>query len=151
RFRFSINDDYIIKYFEPGTSRLDERIQAAVKVAKAGYPLGFIIAPIYIHEGWEGGYMEMFEKLEASLPAVVKENVTFEMIQHRFTKPAKRVIQKNYPMTKLELDESKRKMKWGRYGIYKYVYQDEQQEVIKDTIGGYIKRYFPEAKIEYFT
>lgn len=151
RFRFSINDDYIIKYFEPGTSRLDERIQAAVKVAEAGYPLGFIIAPIYIHEGWEGGYMEMFEKLEASLPAVVRENVTFEMIQHRFTKPAKRVIQKNYPMTKLELDESKRKMKWGRYGIYKYVYQDEQQEVIKDTIGGYIKRYFPEAKIEYFT
>jgi spore photoproduct lyase len=151
RFRFSINDDYIIKYFEPGTSRLHERIEAAVKVAEAGYPLGFIVAPIYLHENWEEGYLEMFEKLEASLPEFARKDLTFEMIQHRFTKPAKRVIQENYPMTKLELDESKRKTKWGRYGIYKYVYRDEQQEAIKDTIGGYVKRFFPEAKIEYFT
>src|SRR5699024_1824764 len=50
RFRFSINDDYVIKYFEPGTSRLNERINAAVKVAEAGYPLGFIVAPIYLHD-----------------------------------------------------------------------------------------------------
>jgi spore photoproduct lyase len=151
RFRFSVNDDYIIKYFEPGTSRLHERIEAAAKVAEAGYPLGFIVAPIYLHDGWKSGYHEMFEKLEATLPAIAKKDLTFEMIQHRFTKPAKRVIQENYPMTKLELDESKRKWKWGRYGIGKYVYTSEEQEDIKDTLGGYIHRYFPEAKIEYFT
>ncbi|MGM8364538.1 spore photoproduct lyase [Virgibacillus sp. W0181] len=151
RFRFSINDDYVIKYFEPGTSRLHERIEAAVKVAEAGYPLGFIVAPIYLHEGWEDGYHEMFEKLEAMLPGFAKKGLTFEMIQHRFTKPAKRVIQENYPMTKLELDEAKRKWKWGRYGIGKYVYQNEEQEDIKKTLGSYIDKYFPEAKIEYFT
>jgi len=151
RFRFSINDDYIIKYFEPGTSRLKERIEAAVKVAEAGYPLGFIVAPIYLHEGWKDGYHEMFERLEASLPAFARKDLTFEMIQHRFTKPAKRVIEENYPMTKLELDESKRKWKWGRYGIGKYVYTDQEQEDIKDTLGSYIHKYFPEAKIEYFT
>ncbi|MUV36465.1 Spore photoproduct lyase [Lentibacillus sp. JNUCC-1] len=151
RFRFSVNDEYIIKYFEPGTSRLNERIEAAVKVAEAGYPLGFIVAPIYIHEGWQEGYKEMFEKLEAALPQKATKDLTFELIQHRFTKPAKRVIQENYPMTKLELDESKRKWKWGRYGIGKYVYQDNEQEAIKDTLGGYIKSFFPDAKIEYFT
>lgn len=151
RFRFSINDDYIIKYFEPGTSRLNERINAAVKVAEAGYPLGFIVAPIYIHDGWQDGYHEMFEKLRTALPDFAKKDLTFEMIQHRFTKPAKRVIQENYPMTKLELDESKRKWKWGRYGIGKYVYTDTEQEEIKDTLGGYIERYFPEATLEYFT
>lgn len=151
RFRFSINDDYIIKYFEPGTSRLDERIKAAIKVAEAGYPLGFIVAPIYLHEGWKDGYHEMFEKLKNALPEFAKKNLTFEMIQHRFTKPAKRVIQQNYPMTKLELDEEKRKWKWGKYGIWKYVYPDKEQEDIKDTLGSYIKRYFPEAKLEYFT
>lgn len=151
RFRFSINDDYVIKYFEPGTSRLKERIEAAVKVAEADYPLGFIIAPIYLHEGWKDGYHEMFERLEAALPKFARKNLTFEMIQHRFTKPAKRVIEQNYPMTKLELDESKRKWKWGRYGIGKYVYTDEEQADIKETLGGYLKKYFPEAKIEYFT
>lgn len=151
RFRFSINDEYVIKYFEPGTSRLHERIQAAVKVANAGYPLGFIIAPIYLHEGWKDGYKKMLEKLVEHLPKKAHENLTFEMIQHRFTKPAKRVIQKNYPMTKLELDESKRKQKWGRYGIYKYVYTDPEQEEIKDTLGNYIQTFFPQANIEYFT
>ncbi|WP_226035803.1 spore photoproduct lyase [Aquibacillus saliphilus] len=151
RFRFSINDDYVIKFFEPGTSRLPERFEAAVKVAEAGYPLGFIIAPIYLHEGWQQGYGEMLEKLEDALPDFAKKDLTFELIQHRFTQPAKRVIQKNYPMSKLELDESKRKWKWGRYGIGKYVYQNEQQEDIKDTIGGSINRLFPNAKIEYFT
>lgn len=151
RFRFSINDDYVIKYFEPGTSRLNERIEAAVKVAEADYPLGFIIAPIYLHEGWKEGYKEMFEKLEATLPSFAKKDLTIEMIQHRFTKPAKRVIQQNYPMTKLELDEEKRKWKWGKYGIGKYVYTDEEQEDIKDTLGQYIDTYLPEAKLEYFT
>ena len=73
------------------------------------------------------------------------------MIQHRFTKPAKRVIQQNYPMTKLELDEEKRKWTWDKYGIGKYVYTDEEQEDIKDTLGQYIDTYLPEAKLEYFT
>ncbi|WP_077305296.1 spore photoproduct lyase [Terribacillus halophilus] len=151
RFRFSINDDYVIKYFEPGTSRLKDRIEAAVKVAEAGYPLGFIVAPIYLHEGWQQGYPEMLEHLEAALPAHAKKNLTFELIQHRFTKPAKRVIQKNYPMSKLELDENKRKYKWGRYGIGKYVYQNEEQEEIKDVIGSNIYKMFPQSRIEYFT
>lgn len=151
RFRFSMNDDYIIKNFEPGTSRQDERIEAARKVGEAGYPLGFIIAPIYLHEGWKEGYKEMFEKLEAALPPSATKDLTFELIQHRFTRPAKNVIEKNYPMTKLELDESKRKWKWGRYGIGKYVYTDQEQEDIKATLGRYIQTYFPQAKLEYFT
>lgn len=151
RFRFSINDDYVIKFFEPGTSRLNERIEAAVKVAEADYPLGFIIAPIYLHEGWREGYQLMLEHLAESLPAKAKKDLTFELIQHRFTKPAKRVIQKNYPMSKLELDESKRKTKWGRYGIWKYVYQDKEQEEMKDLFLKKIPELFPKAKVEYFT
>ena len=96
-------------------------------------------------------YHEMFEKLEATLPAIAKKDLTFEMIQHRFTKPAKRVIQENYPMTKLELDESKRKWKWGRYGIGKYVYTSEEQEIYKDTLGGntFIATFLKQDRIFY--
>ncbi|ARI75531.1 spore photoproduct lyase [Halobacillus mangrovi] len=151
RFRFSMNADYVIKYLEPGTSRLDERIEAAVKVAEAGYPLGFIVAPIYLYDDWKEGYRILFEKLHDQLPDHATKDLTFELIQHRFTKPAKRVIQKNYPMTKLEMDEEKRKYKWGRYGIGKYVYQKDEQEEMKTTLGGYINQYFPEAQLEYFT
>ena len=73
---------------------LAKRIEAAGKVARAGYPLGFIVAPIYLHEGWQNGYFLMFERLDAELPLDVRDDITFEFIQHRFTKPAKRVIEK---------------------------------------------------------
>ena len=36
----------------------------------------------------------MFERLDAELPLDVRDDITFEFIQHRFTKPAKRVIEK---------------------------------------------------------
>ncbi|GAA0328246.1 spore photoproduct lyase [Bacillus carboniphilus] len=151
RFRFSVNADYVIKYFEPGTSPLAKRIEAATKIANAGYPLGFIVAPIYLHEGWKEGYKELFKKLDESLPKETRNDLTFELIQHRFTKPAKRVIMQNYPMTKLELDEEKRKYKWGRYGIGKYVYQKDEQEEMEEVLRGYVEKYFPQAKVEYFT
>ncbi|MFD1018721.1 spore photoproduct lyase [Thalassobacillus hwangdonensis] len=153
RFRFSINADYVIKYFEPGTSPLDKRLEAAKKVAEAGYPLGFIVAPIYVHEGWEQGYYHMFEKLYDQLKDVNydEEDLTFELIQHRFTKPAKRVIEKNYPKTKLEMNEEERKYKWGRYGIGKYVYETDVQERLKETISAYAKEFFPASTISYFT
>ncbi|MBB5173292.1 spore photoproduct lyase [Texcoconibacillus texcoconensis] len=151
RFRFSINADYVIRNFEHGTSPLTKRIEGAAKVADAGYPLGFIIAPIYLHEGWKEGYEDMFQKLDKQLPHAARRDLTFELIQHRFTKPAKRVIQKNYPMTKLELDEERRKYKWGKYGIGKYVYQTDEQEEIESTLTRLVHSYFPEANIEYFT
>ncbi|MCL6617378.1 MAG: spore photoproduct lyase, partial [Anoxybacillus ayderensis] len=151
RFRFSVNSRYVIQNFEPGTSSFDARLEAARKVAHAGYPLGFIVAPIYMHDGWEEGYFELFERLNTNLQGIDLTDLTFELIQHRFTKPAKTVIQKRYPKTKLDLDETKRKYKWGRYGIGKYVYQDEEANRLNDTIRSYIAQFFPEATIEYFT
>ncbi|MFC5447937.1 spore photoproduct lyase [Paenibacillus aestuarii] len=151
RFRFSVNADYVIKNFEPGTSRFHERIEAAGKVARAGYPLGFIIAPIIWHEGWEEGYARLLEKLHEQLPQEAVQDLTFEMIQHRFTKTAKNVIQKRYPKTKLEMDEEKRKYKWGRWGQGKYVYPDDQANALREFITEQIFDKFPDAKIEYFT
>ncbi|MGN1400695.1 MAG: spore photoproduct lyase [Bacillus sp. (in: firmicutes)] len=151
RFRFSVNSRYVIKNFEPGTSGFDERLNAAKKVAAAGYPLGFVVAPIYMHEGWKEGYLELFQRLSDSLEGISLPNLTFELIQHRFTKPAKKVIQKHYPKTKLELNEEDRKYKWGRYGIGKYVYKKDDAEDLKTTISSYINHFFPSAEILYFT
>lgn len=151
RFRFSLNDEYVIKFFEAGTSSLLDRIEAAKKVANAGYPLGFIIAPIYIHDGWQDGYRQLFETLHDYFPKPINEPITFELIQHRFTKPAKRIIEKNYPKSKLVMDEEARRYKWGRYGIGKYVYKKDDEELLQETLEGYIHTYFPDARLEYFT
>ncbi len=151
RFRFSVNSDHVIKQFEPGTSSFLERIEAAGKVAKADYPLGFIVAPLILHDKWREGYLELFERLEAILPPYARKDLTFELIQHRFTKTAKNIIQKRYPKSKLEMNEEERKYKWGRYGRGKYVYKDDEAGELKETIQSYIDRFFPEAKMEYFT
>ena len=151
RIRFSVNADYVIKNFEPATSSFEERIEAAGKVARAGYPLGFIIAPIIWHEGWEEGYAELLQKLALALPPETGKGLTFEMIQHRFTKTAKTVIEKRYPKSKLEMDIEKRKKKWGRWGQNKYVYPDEQQTALREFITERIFEHFPEAGIDYFT
>ena len=150
RIRFSVNADYVIRNFEPGTSSFADRIAAAGKVARAGYPLGFIIAPIIWHEGWEAGYAELLRKLKAEVPPEA-EDLTFELIQHRFTKTAKRVIEARYPKTKLEMDEAKRKYKWGRYGQGKYVYPDEQANALREHLTELIFENFPKASIDYFT
>ncbi|WJH34308.1 spore photoproduct lyase [Paenibacillus sp. CC-CFT747] len=151
RIRFSVNADYVIKNFEPATSSFADRITAAGKVAHAGYPLGFIVAPIIWHEGWEDGYRHLFEKLKETLPAEAVKDLTFELIQHRFTKTAKNVILQRYPKTKLEMDEAKRKYKWGRWGQGKYVYPDEQAQALREFITEQIFEKFPEAHIDYFT
>ncbi|MFX3619119.1 MAG: spore photoproduct lyase [Sporolactobacillus sp.] len=151
RFRFSLNDEYVIKFFEAGTSRLVERIEAAKKVANAGYPLGFIIAPIYIHDGWQEGYRQLFETLHNNLPGPMEVPMTFELIQHRFTGPAKLVIEKNYPHSKLVMNKEERRYKWGRYGIGKYIYKKEDEQLLQETMEGYIHHYFPDAEVAYFT
>ncbi|RUS48274.1 spore photoproduct lyase [Cohnella sp. AR92] len=151
RIRFSVNADYVIKNFEPATSRFAERIEAAGKIAKAGYPLGFIIAPIIWYDGWQEGYGELLRKLGAALPEEASADLTFELIQHRFTKTAKSTIEKRYPKTRLEMDEAKRKKKWGRWVQHKYVYPDEQADALREYITEQIFAHFPKAKIEYFT
>lgn len=151
RFRFSVNAATVVRNFEPNTSPLANRIEAARKVVEAGYPLGFIIAPIYLFEGWEREYTELLEQLATAIPSAYHADITFELIQHRFTKPAKRVIQARYPKSKLDLDETKRKYKWGRYGIGKYVYQDVKQQQIRTLFETKIPQLFAGSKIEYFT
>ena len=129
----------------------DQRIAASGKVARAGYPLGFIVAPLVIYDGWQEGYEELIKRLADALVPEAKRDLTFELIQHRFTKAAKRIIQQNYPKTKLDLDEEKRKYKWGKYGRGKYVYPDDEAGALNVHMHALIEKYFPEAKIDYFT
>jgi spore photoproduct lyase len=152
RFRFSINSGYVIKNFEHNTASLDERLAAAAKMAEAGYPMGFVVAPIMIYNGWEEQYANLFERLKHSLSHMQSaEPVTFELIQHRFTAVAKGHILERFPNTKLDLDEENRELKWGRFGRYKYVYPRETALGMKEFIRNSILEHFPDARIEYFT
>lgn len=150
KFRFTLNSRYVIDNFEHNTSNFHERIDAVKKIAAAGYPIGFIIAPIMIYDNWKEEYKELFETLKIAL-AGYHEEVSFELIQHRFTKAAKELIVQRFKNTKLDLDEEKRLLKWGPYGKFKYVYKKTESEGIKKYISELINNNFEQAIIEYFT
>ena len=152
RFRVSVNSRYVIKNFEHNTGSFDERIAAASKISRAGYPTGFIVAPIMVYDDWEKEYLELFDYLKQNVDiARSGQPVTFELIQHRFTPVAKKYILQRYPNTKLDMDEASRSVKWGKYGRFKYVYPKETAQEIKAYISGLINERFPNAVIEYFT
>lgn len=149
RFRFTLNADSLITRYEHLTPPLSERITAAAKVAKSGYPLGFIVAPIFYYPLWKSDYYAMFEELAKTLPDV-SESITFEFISHRFTKRAKSNIEELFPMTQLPLEESERMFKFGQFGYGKYLYQTELRQEMEGFFRDLAGRFFPTAKIEYF-
>jgi spore photoproduct lyase len=150
RFRFSLNTPEIIQKFEHNTTSLQERIIAANKIAKAGYPLGFIIAPLFIYPGYEEGYANLFQQLAHSLKKIPAD-LTFELITHRFTSSAKKIILERFPGTALDLNEATRHRKFGRYGLVKYIYPQMAYIRLKENIISLLEQFFPASQVEYFT
>lgn len=150
KFRFSINTPYVINNFEHNTCSITERLAAAKKIANAGYPIGFIIAPIMIYDNWTEDYKILINDLRNELTDF-NELITFELIQHRFTSTAKELILTRFPNTKLDMNEENRLLKWGPYGKFKYVYPKEKSLKIKDYISKLIQDSFSNSIIEYFT
>ena len=150
KFRFTINSRYIINNFEHNTSDFNERIEAVKKIAFAGYPIGFLIAPIMIYDNWKEEYKGLIHTLKTALEGY-NDEISFELIQHRFTKTAKELIVQRFKNTKLDLNEEKRQLKWGPYGKFKYVYKKNESEEVKNYISELINNDFENAIIEYFT
>lgn len=150
RFRFSLNAAAIIGRYEHHTPDLAERVAAAVRVAAAGYPLGFIIAPIFVFPAWREGYGDLFHSLAAALPAAAADDLTFEFITHRFTKRAKGNITAIFPATTLPLGEEERRYKFGQFGYGKYIYGDETMRTVREFMTAQVATHFPAAKVEYF-
>jgi DNA repair photolyase len=63
RARFSLNAESISQQYEKGVPSPQRRIEAALKMKKAGYPVGFLIAPVIIFPGWKEEYGALLKKL----------------------------------------------------------------------------------------
>jgi spore photoproduct lyase len=147
-FRFSLNTESIIRRYEHGTPVLTARLAAAKKVVAAGYPLGFLVAPIIASGSWREDYRAMFESA-ADVLGCCPPGLAFELVTHRFTKRAKGIIQEVYPDTSLDLDEETRTFKFGQFGYGKYVYPAELMKEIRDHFKNLVGEYFPDARVKY--
>ncbi|MEJ6951417.1 spore photoproduct lyase [Natronospora cellulosivora (SeqCode)] len=148
-FRFSLNSSYAIKKFEPTTPNPEERIEAATKVYNAKYPTGFLIAPIFIYDGWQKDYEDLIKSLQKKL-GNKGEGISFELITHRYTERAKKIIEEVYPGTELPMNEEARQFKYGQFGYGKYVYPKEKMQEIEEHMQEIIKKSLPESEIKYF-
>ena len=148
-FRFSLNSNYAVKKFEAGTPSPEERIQASSKVYQAGYPMGFLIAPIFIYEGWEEEYNTLIKELQLKLNTG-GNGISFELITHRYTERAREIIQEVYPQNELPMDKENRKFKYGQFGYGKYIYPPDKMKKVKESLIAAIEKYFPQAEIKYF-
>ncbi|PKM51772.1 MAG: spore photoproduct lyase [Firmicutes bacterium HGW-Firmicutes-7] len=147
--RFSINTDSVINQYEQFTASRDKRIEASIKVARAGYPTGFLIAPVFIYPNWKEEYRDLLLRLRSKIPSDLVYPITFEVISHRYTTKAKNIIQQVFPDTTLPMLDEERKFKYGQFGYGKYVYPKESLEEIKQFFQKEIEELFNHKEVKY--
>jgi len=147
--RFSINTSTIINQYENFTASSEKRIEASMKVASAGYPTGFLIAPVFIYPNWKEEYHHLLLELSRKIPENLNYPVTFEVISHRYTTVAKNRILEIFPETKLPMKEEDRKFKYGQFGYGKYIYPKETLEEIKEFFTRELEELFSNKKVLY--
>ncbi|WP_024621423.1 spore photoproduct lyase [Metaclostridioides mangenotii] len=147
--RFSINTPRIIDTYEHHTASANKRIEAAVKVAKAGYKVGFIIAPVFLYENWQSDYINLIKSIKEKLPKDFDQEIIFEVISHRYTTKAKNRILQIFPDTTIPMEDGDRKFKYGQFGYGKYVYTKDELAEMKAFFLLEIKNIFPNGIIKY--
>lgn len=73
--RMSLNPEMLISRVELGTSSLNQRLQALISLYEAGYPVGILIAPVMMVDGYEKLYAQLLETISDSLPSRMKRGL----------------------------------------------------------------------------
>ena len=151
RLRFSVNAAAVSERFEGGTARVPARLAALRRAALAGYPVGLTVAPIMPGEGWRDEYGALFDAAREAVADVPGLDLTAELITHRFTPGSKEVLTGWYPRTRLDMDETRRSEKRGKYGARKFVYRAPEMRELRDGIEGLLADRLPQARVLYWT
>ena len=147
--RFTLNTDKVINEYENATASITLRLEACEKIANACYPLGFIIAPVFLYNNYKEDYKKLLLDLREKLPKSMKNPPSFEVISHRYTTRAKNVIMEVFPENTLPMNDDERKYKYGQFGYGKYVYKTEELDDMKEFFKKEISEIFPESEIKY--
>ncbi|RDU22525.1 spore photoproduct lyase [Anaerosacchariphilus polymeriproducens] len=147
--RFSINTPNIIQQYEKGTASFEKRIEASIKMMEAGYPIGYLIAPVFIYQNWKDEYRQLLHLMSEKLSTSVKFPITFEIISHRYTSIAKSRILEVFPESTLPMENEERMYKYGQFGYGKYVYKKEDISEIKSFFTEEIEKMQIHSEIKY--
>lgn len=149
RMRASINPAMFAR-FEGGTAQVDQRLRALRQMALAGYPIGLTIAPIIAAEGWPEAYGSLLAQAAEAL-VDVSDDLTIELITHRFNAGSKAVLESWYPGSSLDMSPANRVTKRTKFGTEKEVYDAATMRALRDFFEERIAVLLPAARILYFT
>lgn len=147
--RFTINTRKVIEDYEKRTGSREKRIEASIKMMEAGYPVGYIIAPVFIYDNWEEDYRNLLIYLSEKLPKNLTYPITFEVISHRYTTRAKNIINEVFPDNTLPMVDDDRTYKYGQFGYGKFVYPKADLAYMKEFFKKNIEEIFPDAEVKY--
>jgi spore photoproduct lyase len=149
RVRASVNAEPVARRFEGGTAPVAERLAGLARLAEARYPVGLVIAPIVLDEGWEGTYGRLLDDAAAALPCGC--DLTIELITHRFTPGSREVLRGWYPNSALEMEPAGRAEKRGKFGAVKYVYGREAMRGARTWFERAVAERLAGARVLYWT
>ncbi|MGC4789403.1 spore photoproduct lyase family protein [Micromonospora sp. DT178] len=151
RVRFSVNCRPVSERMEGGTATVAHRLAALRRLALDGYPVGLTVAPIMPLPGWREHYGELLDAVADAVAGVPGLDLTAELITHRFTPGSKEVLLGWYPRTRLEMDESARSRKYGRFGAVKYVYPRDTMAELRTWFERELAARLPACRVLYWT
>lgn len=148
RMRTSVNPAAYHR-FEGGTARVADRLAGLRRMAEAGYKVGLTVAPIIAADGWRDAYAGLFAAAGATLAGV--EDVTVELITHRFTENSRVVLTSWYPGSSLRMDGEGRTEKRTKFGGVKHVYDKATMADLRAFMEARVAADLPGARVLYWT
>lgn len=145
--RMSVNPDEIIRKVEFGTSPLDKRIEAINKLADSDYPIGILIAPVILVNGWEKLYEDLIFKLRENLSLKAKDKVFFEVILMTYSYIHRAINNEAFPNA---IELYNKNLMTGR-GKGKYSYRQDVRKIAEAKIKKMLEKHFPQNRIIYFS
>ena len=168
RVRVTVNTERVIGAYDHGTPGLATRLDTLAHLARAGYPVGLMVAPVMPEGNWKTEYEDLFRRLAETLPAgpargrpgadggldgadsaTEEACPTIEVVTHRFTESARRVIRERHPGTTLPMGEEGRQHKLGQFGYFKYVYPPALRAEVEELFQRLAGRHLPGAVFDY--
>ena len=122
-FRMSVNPREIIRRVELGTSPLEARVRAVNEMCEAGYPVGLLLAPVILSEGWEAKYAELIDELADTLSERVKRTGFLEVILMTYSFVHRAINAEAFPNAAPLYEQT---LMTGR-GRGKYCYREEHR------------------------
>lgn len=132
---WSMNPPLFSEWEEHKCASIEERIQAALAVSHAGYPIAFHLDPLLALDNWKEEYENLIIRLKKNFAN--RHVAWISMGSLRFTPGLKKTMKDRFPKSKLHYQE----LYPNADGKVRY-FRDIREDLYK-TVKAYLEKYFP--------